>query len=183
MVNFPAPIGGTSLPPDFAPSILFVVLYMLLVPLMVYRMFDRRSRTVLLIGLIIFSALSRQQLFNIFNWNPPPPLNRVVCSHCVQCRRTANPSDTQKTSNLHASKLRLGFLNIANNLVNLLVDATYGSERYPESAAASSKGGLLSPPPEGTPNLPRVGGSQTFWVLRSLLLQLAQTRIITVFDD
>ena len=71
MVNFPAPIGGTSLPSDFAPSILFVVLYGLLVPLIMYRILDRRSRTILLIGSIIFSiersALSRQQLFNLFN--------------------------------------------------------------------------------------------------------------------
>jgi len=54
----------------------------------------------------------------------------------------------------------LGFLNIANNLLNLTrclqVNATCGSERYYESATASSKGGLLSPPPEGTPDLPRV---------------------------
>ena len=60
----------------------------------------------------------------------------------------------------------LGFLTVANSLVNLLrcllVNATYGPERYPESAAASSKGGLLLPPPEGTPDLPRV----RFWARR-----------------
>ena len=54
----------------------------------------------------------------------------------------------------------LGFIGIANDLVNvircLLVNATYGSERYPESSAAWSKGGLLTPPPEGTPDLPKV---------------------------
>ena len=55
MVNSPAPIGGTSLPSDFAPSVLFAVLYGLLVPLMAYRMFDRRSRFGLLFGTIIFS--------------------------------------------------------------------------------------------------------------------------------
>jgi hypothetical protein len=60
----------------------------------------------------------------------------------------------------------LGFIGIANDLVNiircLLVNATYGPERYPESAAASSKGGLLSPPPEDTPDLPKV----RFWARR-----------------
>jgi hypothetical protein len=60
----------------------------------------------------------------------------------------------------------LGFIGIANDLVNLirclLVNATYGLERYPESPAASSKGGLLSPPPEGTPDLPKV----RFWSRR-----------------
>ena len=86
----------------------------------------------------------------------------------------------------------LGFLNIANNLVNLirclLVNATYGSERYPESAAASSKGGLLSPPPEGTPDLPRM----RFWARRLtdlLVLVLvvaaisANSHYDKVFDD
>jgi hypothetical protein len=60
----------------------------------------------------------------------------------------------------------LGFIGITNDLVNLirclLVNATYGPERYPESAAASSKGGLLSPPPEGTPDLPKM----RFWARR-----------------
>jgi len=60
----------------------------------------------------------------------------------------------------------LGFIGISNDLVNLirclLVNATYGSERYPESAAASSKEGVLSPPPEGTPDSPKV----RFWARR-----------------
>ena len=74
MVNFPALIGGTSLPPDFAPSILFVVLYGLLVLLMVYRMFDRRSRTVLL-GQLIFPLKVphfRVNNFSIYLTRTPP---------------------------------------------------------------------------------------------------------------
>ena len=68
----------------------------------------------------------------------------------------------------------LGYINIARDFVTiircLLVNATYGSERYPESSAASSKGGLLTPPPEGTPDLPKV----RFWVRRfATLLFLA----------
>lgn len=55
MVNFPAPVGGLPLASDLAPSILFAVLYALLLPLTVYRIFDRRSRTVLLIGTEIFA--------------------------------------------------------------------------------------------------------------------------------
>jgi len=62
----------------------------------------------------------------------------------------------------------LGFIGIATDLVGLirclLINATYGSERYSESPAASSKGGLLSPPPEGTPDLPKV----RFWARRSM---------------
>ena len=56
MVNFPAPVGGTVLPPDFAPSVLFAVLYGLLLPLLAYRMLDRRSRCTLLIGTMAFSV-------------------------------------------------------------------------------------------------------------------------------
>lgn len=56
MVQFPAPVGGTVLPDDFIPSILFAVLYASLAPLMLYRVFNRRSRTTLLIGTIVFSV-------------------------------------------------------------------------------------------------------------------------------
>jgi len=61
----------------------------------------------------------------------------------------------------------LGFITIMSfdfvGLIRcLLVNATYGSERYGESAAASSKEGVLSPPPEGTPDSPKV----RFWARR-----------------
>jgi len=60
----------------------------------------------------------------------------------------------------------VGFVGIANDLVNivrcLLVNPTYGSERYPESPAAASKGGVMTPPPEGTPDLTRTRS----WVRR-----------------
>jgi hypothetical protein len=56
MVQFPAPIGGTVLPDDFAPSILFAVVYALLVPLMLYRILGRRSRCIILIGTVLFSV-------------------------------------------------------------------------------------------------------------------------------
>ena len=60
----------------------------------------------------------------------------------------------------------LGFIGISNDLVGLLrcllVNATYGSDRYEESSAASSKDGVMKPPPEGTPDMPRT----RFWVRR-----------------
>ena len=67
----------------------------------------------------------------------------------------------------------------------------YGSERYHESPAASSKGGLLSPPPEGTPDMPKV----RFWARRFTDLLglaflgatvpgiIANSHYGTVFDD
>lgn len=55
VVWFPAPIGGKIDDADFAPSILFAVLYGLLIPLVAYRMLHRRSRTLLLLGSAIFA--------------------------------------------------------------------------------------------------------------------------------
>jgi hypothetical protein len=89
----------------------------------------------------------------------------------------------------------MGFIGIASDLVNmircLLVNATYGSERYPECSAAWSKGGLLTPPPEGTPDSPKV----RFWarrftdLLSSAFLAaivpgvIANSRYSKVFED
>ena len=57
-------------------------------------------------------------------------------------------------------------MGIASDLVSivrcLLVNATYGSDRFAESAAAASKGGDMTPPPEGTPDLTRT----RFWARR-----------------
>jgi hypothetical protein len=63
MVNFPAPIGGVVYPPDYAPSILFATLYGLLVPSIIYRVLDKRSRTTMLIGTILFSIERYVRLF------------------------------------------------------------------------------------------------------------------------
>lgn len=61
----------------------------------------------------------------------------------------------------------LGFVGIANDAVKLtrclLVNATYGLEKYPQSPAASTKGGLVPPPTADTPDQPRV----RFWCRRA----------------
>ena len=58
----------------------------------------------------------------------------------------------------------MGFIGIANDLVNivrvLLVNPTYGPERYPESPAAATKDGVMKAPPPGTPDLT----STRFWI-------------------
>ena len=56
LAMFPAPVGGLVLPSDFAPSIIFAALYGLLLPLVVYRLTNRDSQTVLLIGRTIFTV-------------------------------------------------------------------------------------------------------------------------------
>ena len=51
---FPSLVGGTLVQEDFAPSILFAILYGSLVPLAAFRLLGRSSRTTLLIGTIAF---------------------------------------------------------------------------------------------------------------------------------
>ncbi|KAI1791182.1 hypothetical protein LXA43DRAFT_889645 [Ganoderma leucocontextum] len=53
--EFAAPVGGVPYPIDFAPSILFAVLYGLMVPVVVFRMVHPRSRNGVLIGTTVFS--------------------------------------------------------------------------------------------------------------------------------
>ncbi|OSC96508.1 hypothetical protein PYCCODRAFT_1472566 [Trametes coccinea BRFM310] len=48
--SFPALIGGVPLPIDFAPAILFSILYGLLTPVVLYRLIHKRSRTTVLVG-------------------------------------------------------------------------------------------------------------------------------------
>ncbi|KAL0956338.1 hypothetical protein HGRIS_002487 [Hohenbuehelia grisea] len=52
---FPTPVGGASLPADFAPSVLFAILYGCLLPVMFWRAFQRRSWNLVVIGCIGFS--------------------------------------------------------------------------------------------------------------------------------
>ena len=57
----------------------------------------------------------------------------------------------------------MGFIGIANDLVNLLrcllVNPTFGSATYFQSPAAATKDCLIEPPPEGTPDDPRTRGN------------------------
>lgn len=53
----------------------------------------------------------------------------------------------------------MGFIGIASDAVKLvkclLVNATYGPEKYSESPAAATKGGLVPPPTADDPDKPR----------------------------
>ncbi|KAF8955655.1 hypothetical protein BDZ97DRAFT_1963583 [Flammula alnicola] len=146
MVNFPAPIGGTALPADFGPSVLFAVLYALLSPLTVYRLYKRQSRTLLITGSIIFSV-ERVVIFSL----------RAVQSHNEALRFSHGLATYMQVS------FAMGFIIIANDLVNIvrciLVNPTYGSDMYYQSPAASTKGGAFTPPPDGTPDQPKL----RFW--------------------
>lgn len=60
------------------------------------------------------------------------------------------------------SSIGMGFIGIANDLVNLLrcllVNPTFGSATYCQSPAAATKDCLLGPPPDGTPDAPHTRG-------------------------
>ena len=129
-------------------------------------MLDRRSRTTLLIGTTIFSVERCVVILFIF-WTKDFHLNRIVV---YSLRALQAHSEKHRFSkgliNYAQVSFGLGFVGIANDLVNvvrcLLVNPTYGSERYPESPAAASKGGVMTP--EGTPDLTRT----RFWARRVL---------------
>ena len=53
--HFPSPVGGTPLPIDFAPSILFSVLFFLTLPVLIWRIVNPRTRTFVHVCTIAFS--------------------------------------------------------------------------------------------------------------------------------
>ena len=57
----------------------------------------------------------------------------------------------------------MGFIAIASDAARLakclLVNATYGPEKYSESPAAATKGGLVPPPTADTPDQPKARSS------------------------
>ena len=53
---FPAPVGGVPDSLDFAPSIVFAVLYALIAPIAIWRITHPRSRNTVLIGTTFFSV-------------------------------------------------------------------------------------------------------------------------------
>jgi len=94
-------------------------------------------------------------------------MNRVVV---YSLRASQAYSPTRRMTNgliiYMQVSLGLGYIGISNDLVNLLrcllVNPTYGSELYEESPAAATKGGVMTPPPEGTPDLKKT----RFWARR-----------------
>ncbi|CAL1707061.1 unnamed protein product [Somion occarium] len=54
-IRFPSPIGGVPFSLDFAPSIIFAILYGMLIPLALYRWISKSSRTLTLFGTTTFA--------------------------------------------------------------------------------------------------------------------------------
>ncbi|KAF8882720.1 hypothetical protein BD779DRAFT_913470 [Infundibulicybe gibba] len=162
-MSFPSPVGGTPDTKDFAPCVIFAILYGLLVPLLVFRFYDARSRTTLLIGTACH-IIARVVLFS------------------SRAHQASHESRRFSTGLITWAQLDfgLGFISIASGLVNivrcLLVNPTYGSDTYAQSPAAGSNppaympqrrpllgsGYFTGEPLPGTSDHPR----QRFWSRR-----------------
>ncbi|PIL33538.1 hypothetical protein GSI_04161 [Ganoderma sinense ZZ0214-1] len=113
--EFPVPVGGVPYPLDFAPSILFAVLYGLMVPVVVYRMVHPRSRNGVLIGTTVFS-IERVVAFGL----------RAHVAHSASARANEGLETYFQTT------YSGGFTSIGGDLMNLLrallVSSTLGGD-------------------------------------------------------
>ena len=53
---FPSPIGGIPFPHDFAPALVFTVLYALTVPVAAWRMIAKSSGSLVILGTVIITV-------------------------------------------------------------------------------------------------------------------------------
>ncbi|KAI0326337.1 hypothetical protein GY45DRAFT_1259180 [Cubamyces sp. BRFM 1775] len=123
MHEFPVPIGGAPLPIDFAPSIVFAVLYALLLPVIIRRVFDRRARTIVLVGTSAF-AIEHIVTFSL----------RAYAS------RNAGPRVSPSLEQYFQATFGGGFISIGQDVTNLfralLVSTTF-STAGPEAQSSS----------------------------------------------
>ncbi|KAM5543024.1 hypothetical protein V8D89_003408 [Ganoderma adspersum] len=113
--QFPAPVGGAPDALDFAPSVLFAVLYALMAPIIIWRMVHPRSRNTVLLTTSLFS-LERVVLFSF----------RAHAAHNAGFRESLSMETYFQAS---ASG---GFISIGHDVINvlraLLVASTLGGE-------------------------------------------------------
>ncbi|TFK74053.1 hypothetical protein BDN72DRAFT_122226 [Pluteus cervinus] len=162
MPQYPALVGGQTLEIDFAPCIVVLVLYGLLLPWIAYRMLTKGSRNTYLIGTASFAT------------------ERIVVFGLRAAHAPKGPSALPLMSYFQIS-YAVGYTGIVNDVLSiirvLIVNPTYGSETYPQSPAAENSratrvppdtsviippGDFRGPPPEGTEDLPRT----RFWARR-----------------
>ncbi|KAI0663965.1 hypothetical protein C8Q70DRAFT_905107 [Cubamyces menziesii] len=123
--EFPAPVGGAPFPIDFAPSILFVVLYALLIPVIIWRALDRRSRTIALLGTACL-AIERVVTFSLR----------------ANAALKEGPRESAGLQTYFQATFGVGYITMSQDLTNLfralLVDTTFAR------AAASGSGDTAS---------------------------------------
>jgi hypothetical protein len=140
-MSFPTPVGGTPFPEVFAPCIVFAVIYALTIPLMLFWVYDKHSRTPLFIGSIIFGI----ERCGSFVFLLPLLKKKSVVLFVTQSRHILHPCNPiaqrvnetlKRPSQVHANQFRS---RIANDPVNILcvylVNPTHGSEKYDECPA------------------------------------------------
>ncbi|KAF9491937.1 hypothetical protein BDN71DRAFT_1474525 [Pleurotus eryngii] len=127
MPSFPAPIGGVTLRThDLVPSIVFLVAYCCLIPVMLYRIIDKKSRTTIFIGTNAF-VIERVVLF---------------CIRTIVSAKDGRESDA--VTEYMQVTIGMGFVAIAQDVANLLrsmlVNSTY---EYPRPDARAPE--LITP--------------------------------------
>ncbi|KAH9932233.1 uncharacterized protein B0H18DRAFT_51229 [Fomitopsis serialis] len=123
-LHFPAPIGGVPSHDDFPPSLLFEILYVMLIPLIVFRFASRASRTMAIINIVATTT------------------ERVV-SFALRMAEANNPA--LRMTKLFVDWLQgayiATFISIGNDIVHIgrayLVSTTLGAE--PEMLAMTSR--------------------------------------------
>ena len=139
--EFPVSVGGVPYPLDFAPSILFAVLYGLMLPVVVFRMVHPRSRNGVLIGTTVFSieryvvisfsllatsaGIEAQRLISI----PPSVVSYSLRAHAAYSARTGGRI-SEGLETYFQTTYSGGFLSIGQDLMQLfralLVSSTLG---------------------------------------------------------
>lgn len=162
---FPAPIGGTILSSELAACIVVIVLYGLLVPVLAYRIWDRRSRTTLLFGTCV-AVIDRIVYFTL----------RTIAA------RRAGLEISNGLLKYGQVSFGLGFVGIGGDLVSLLrcamINPTYGygdAGRWDESPASHTKDAEFEPPEEGEPGQPELRGRMRVYLLWLGLSYLASS--------
>lgn len=125
--TFPSPVGGVPFPEDFAPSILFAALYGLTFFVAVYRLFRKRSRTFVLMGIMSYVG-ERVAIFSL---------------RAAQARSATDRVKPSLAEYMQMS-FAVGFLSISGDLLTLLrcvlVNATL-------SKSTVYNGALIDPEP------------------------------------
>ncbi|KAH6914503.1 hypothetical protein BKA70DRAFT_1095362 [Coprinopsis sp. MPI-PUGE-AT-0042] len=141
-MTFPSPVGGIPLPSELGACILFILLYACLLPLVVRILRDKHSRTFVCAGIIMLS------------------IERIVM-YILRAVQTQKESLRlhEGLTNYQQTVFGVGYVGISLDMLAasrcLLVNASYGLERYPESPAAATRDCFLEPPSEGDPDRPR----------------------------
>ncbi|KAI0326336.1 hypothetical protein GY45DRAFT_1329055 [Cubamyces sp. BRFM 1775] len=124
--EFPAPVGGAPFPIDFAPSILFVILYALLIPVIIWRVADRRSRTIALLGT---ACLAIERI--------------VTFSLRANAALKEGPRESAGLQTYFQATFGVGYITMSQDLTNLfralLVDTTFARAASGAGDTASTR--------------------------------------------